>query len=434
MTLDEIRKTTEAGREVTVAPGVVARGNGFQISFAYKGRRRKETLLLALTGPNLRYAIDTRSAIVRQIQLTGTFDYYAFFPNGNNAHVYGAVVCKQTVKEALEEYLTDVEGKVAFSTWDDYRKSIRYQLTPAFGAIRLVDLTTAHLQDWVNSRKSGSKRTRNALTPLSEVLEQATRTGVLPKNPRSDVVIKERAGTQELKPEELEDDCADDEENVDPFSLEEMATIIAHAAETPQLQNLIEFAFWTGMRTSELIALRWNRVDLDAGTVRVAMAKVRGKLKRPKTKAGRRTIKLLPGAHSALKRQQAITGKAGKAGKEVFLDPRHNEPWASDKPIRENFWRPLLKQAGIRYRKPYQTRHTFASMLLSAGENPMWVAAVMGHEDWGMIRKHYGRWIPDYNRNAGALAVAVWNAFQGVVPEVSQENPEESETRLIATG
>ncbi len=431
MTLDEIRKAVKAGQEVTVAPGVVARGNGFQISFTYKGRRRKETLLLALTAPNLRYSIDTRSAIVRQIQLTGTFDYTEFFPNGNNAHIYGAVVCKQTVKEALEEYLTDVEGKIAFSTWDDYRKSIRYQLTPALGAIRLVDLTTAHLQDWVNGRKSGSKRTRNVLSPLSEVLEQATRMGVLPKNPRSYVVIKDRMGTQELKPEELEDDSDDDEENVDPFTLEEMATILRHAADIPQLHNLIEFAFWTGMRTSELIALRWNRVDLDAGTVRVAMAKVRGKLKRPKTKAGRRTIVLLPAAHAALKRQKAITGKAGK---EVFLDPRHCEPWASDKPIRENFWRPLLKQAGIRYRKPYQTRHSYASMMLSAGENPLWVAAQMGHEDWGMIRKHYGRWIPDFDRDAGALAVAVWDAFRRAVPQASQETPETSESHLVATG
>ena len=53
------------------------------------------------------------------------------------------------------------------------------------------------------------------------------------------------------------------------------------------------------------------------------------------------------------------------------------------------------------YRYPYQTRHTYASTLLSAGENPMWVAQQMGHADWGMIRKVYGRWIPEVDPAAG---------------------------------
>jgi integrase len=56
----------------------------------------------------------------------------------------------------------------------------------------------------------------------------------------------------------------------------------------------------------------------------------------------------------------------------------------------------------VRYRYPYQTRHTYASMLLTAGEDPMWVARQMGHSDWGMIRKVYARWLPDINPNAGA--------------------------------
>ncbi|WP_231990347.1 hypothetical protein [Nitrosomonas ureae] len=48
----------------------------------------------------------------------------------------------------------------------------------------------------------------------------------------------------------------------------------------------------------------------------------------------------------------------------------------------------------MKYRTPYQTRHTFASMMLSSGEHYMWVAHQMGHKDWGMIIKVYGRWIP----------------------------------------
>ena len=77
----------------------------------------------------------------------------------------------------------------------------------------------------------------------------------------------------------------------------------------------------------------------------------------------------------------------------VFNDPTTDSQWKGDHIIRKRIWIPSLEAAKIEYRNPYQTRHTFASMLLSAGRNPLWVAQQMGHKDWGMIRKVYGRWI-----------------------------------------
>lgn len=53
-------------------------------------------------------------------------------------------------------------------------------------------------------------------------------------------------------------------------------------------------------------------------------------------------------------------------------------------------WQSVLRKAGVRYRNFYQRRHTYASLLLSAGENPMWMASQTGHADWGMIRKGSG--------------------------------------------
>lgn len=61
--------------------------------------------------------------------------------------------------------------------------------------------------------------------------------------------------------------------------------------------------------------------------------------------------------------------------------------------LRKYIWKPALTKAKIQYRYPYQCRHTYASMMLSSGANPLWVAKQMGHADWGMIRKVYGRWI-----------------------------------------
>jgi len=159
------------------------------------------------------------------------------------------------------------------------------------------------------------------------------------------------------------------------------------------------------MRTSELIALRWEDVDLIGRTVAVKRAKVRKKVKAPKTRAGRRLVTLLEPAWAALMAQRSHTQMAGS---ENFLNPRTSEVWLHDGPIRKTAWQPALKKAGVRYRYPYQTRHTFASTLLSAGEHPVWVSAMMGHKDWAMIIKVYGRWIPSIAPDAGQKVAALW--------------------------
>ncbi|MAF75996.1 MAG: hypothetical protein CMF17_09110 [Idiomarinaceae bacterium] len=77
----------------------------------------------------------------------------------------------------------------------------------------------------------------------------------------------------------------------------------------------------------------------------------------------------------------------------VFLDPRTMKRWKNDGVPRERFWKKVFINASVRYLKPYSCRHTYASTMLSNGANPMWVASQLGHKDWGMIRKVYGRWV-----------------------------------------
>jgi len=63
--------------------------------------------------------------------------------------------------------------------------------------------------------------------------------------------------------------------------------------------------------------------------------------------------------------------------------------------LRRTAWMPLLKRAGVRYRNPYQIRHTYASMMISQGENIMWLSKQMGHADAEVTLKKYARWIAD---------------------------------------
>lgn len=162
------------------------------------------------------------------------------------------------------------------------------------------------------------------------------------------------------------------------------------------------------MRTSELVALDWGDIDWIRNEVHVSRAMTqdaKGKAEVTKTISGKRSIKLLGPALDALTAQKTFTFLAGL---EVFQNPRTSERWTGDQPIRKTLWTHALKKAGVRYRRPYQTRHTYASMMLSAGEHPMWVSKQMGHGDWTMIARVYGRWMPNADIYAGAKAERLW--------------------------
>ena len=163
----------------------------------------------------------------------------------------------------------------------------------------------------------------------------------------------------------------------DPFDIEEIEAIL-DACEREQERNMFQFAFCTGMRPSEYIAQQWPHVNFVMHQLEVAGAYVDGEAKSSaKTEAGLRKIDMRQGALDALKAQQAHTKLAGGL---IFLHPVHGEQWAGDKPIRER-WCRILLIAGVRYRNPYQTRHTYASNLLMPGANPLYVATQLGHVD-----------------------------------------------------
>lgn len=192
---------------------------------------------------------------------------------------------------------------------------------------------------------------------------------------------------------------------MDPFNPSEIQAILM-AAEA-EAKHLFQFAFYSGLRTSELMALQWEDVDWAKGTVDVRRALVRGRLKSPKTYAGRRTLLLLPPALEAIKAQRKLVSRKSKRSSLIFWNPNTGGHWSYDT-IRKA-WVNLLNKGQVRYRNPYQTRHTYASMMLSGGENIMWVANQMGHVDTQMVIKTYGKWIPDLSAVSGYRPLNDWN-------------------------
>jgi integrase len=131
----------------------------------------------------------------------------------------------------------------------------------------------------------------------------------------------------------------------------------------------------------------------------------------PKTAASNRSVKLSEEVIETLKDQKQYTYLQGQ---EIFHNPRTNKPWTGDKPIR-NQWTTILKRAGVTYRYPYQTRHTFATLAATAGENIGWISQQMGHTNAGFTYKTYAGWIDDDAPEAGNKFASILNSKSTII-------------------
>lgn len=71
--------------------------------------------------------------------------------------------------------------------------------------------------------------------------------------------------------------------------------------------------------------------------------------------------------------------------------------------LRKRTWYPALKEAGLRRRTMYEARHTFATLMLSTGENPNWISRMMGHTSVEMLFKKYNGYIPNLTHQDGSV-------------------------------
>jgi len=367
-----------------------------EIDFYFQGRRCRERIKLKPSPANLKRAAQHRAAILDAIE-KGTFDYAVTFPESKRAPQLTTLPSPAiTITNYLDAWLERRRANLKASTMAGYTKVINGHLIPAFGPRALASIKRIDIKTWAAGLSAGNKSIANILSVFRAALQEAFEDELIDSNPLSGWVYRKAEPPKE----------ADD---VDPFTQEEQAAIVAKLE--GQGRNLIQFAFWTGLRTSELVAITWADVDWRRGTIQIRRAQTQAARKTgpetTKTRAGLREVKMLPPALDAIERQKAWTLLKGE---EVFQNPRTLERWTGDQPIRKTLWTHALKRAEVRYRNPYQTRHTYASMMLSAGEHPMWVAQQMGHADWGMIRRIYGKWIPDADTQAGSRAVAMFSS------------------------
>ena len=154
-------------------------------------------------------------------------------------------------------------------------------------------------------------------------------------------------------------------------------------------------------------------VDAVRSVLRIRLGRYRGKEGPPKTASSVRDLDLLPAVVGALKAQKAQQAaerlKAGRGAPEAGQDYVFTGPAGgllNVNALRDRVWYPTLLKATLSRRTMYQTRHTFASNALAAGEAPSWVAAMLGHASPEMLFSVYARFIPNRTRRDGSAFVS----------------------------
>ena len=153
------------------------------------------------------------------------------------------------------------------------------------------------------------------------------------------------------------------------------------------------------MRAGEIDGLNWSDYKLHMKPnpkIHINKAYVYGKEGKTKTKKSKRFIDCIEFVVEALEKQRKLTGK----GNCIFLT-KDGDRMTPDH-FRKVVWIPALEKAGFEYRPSIQTRHTFATLMLSAGEDIGWVQNMLGHSSLQMIFTRYYAWIPKKTRQDGS--------------------------------
>lgn len=434
------------GSTTAIPEGISIRSRkGVQIDFMYQGIRRTETLRGTPTVAHVLKACEKRRRVNQSIGL-GLFIYEDEFPNSRqvaNPKNLENIQLVPTIGEALDTWLAVVKNTVGINAHIDYTKDIKGQLKLIPLHVLQIDLAKSGLQQsdflstlpadlltvqgicnlrnwYLEHRGVSVKRLMNILIPLRgtmAMLAEDPHQSAISENPfdrvrplkRNQILVEPSSLilTNSAGPAlSMEQVAQFKEDNVrpDPFTPEEIAAFLPHMS--APIVNLVKFWISTGLRTGELIALQWGDIDLKGGKICIRHAVSRGVYKQPKS-GEIRWVKMGPQAKEAL---QAQFDLGGQTGEYVFPNPFTNRRWADESKICSRF-KAALALAGVRYRRPYHCRHTYASTQLSLGESVLFVAEQLGHRNCAMVLRHYARWIPSVDIMAG-LRGAVANPIK----------------------
>jgi integrase len=291
-----------------------------------------------------------------------------------------------TAEKYLNMWLTDsIEGRFSRATYDAAKRDIHFHIVPVLGRRKLKKLSRDDIRALYRIKRDEghSNRTLEYIhTTLRWALKDAKNDGKIAHNP-----------TDGVKPYKTLEGAAKESKALNP---KQVATLLSKASGS-RYEALYIVALHMGLRRGEILALRWDDLNLDAGTLSVKRSlDVDGTFKAPKNPASRRTLKLTVGALEALKAHRVRQNEARLVAGAGWEDHNLVFPNTIGKPMNAgNFYRrafqPLLERAGLANKgfTFHSLRHTFATTLADKGIHPAAAQKMLGHSDVRMTLKIY---------------------------------------------
>ncbi len=375
------------------------------VSFQFRGKRCREYVGLSDSRENRR----ATQKLLREIELelaTGRFDYVSRFPQSGNLERLG-LTASPSAAPALAEFGKQwieerrAAGRITDATAYDYELLFGAHVLSSEIANEPLDaIHDGHINALIGTLRSkpgvhkgsalGPRRINMVRGLLHAIFVTAQRRKVVSDNPVAYVEkLRERKSA------------------VDPLTLEEVRSLLSVA--TGQEHAIFTVLIFAGLRPSELLALRRQDISFERGVIIVARNLTRFGEGLPKTSYSEREVDMLALVRAVLTEQQV---RVGLKSTSVFCDSGGLP--LSLKEVRSAWFR-LLRLARLRERPLYQCRHTHATLLLSEGLNPLYVAHQMGHSTVAMIVRHYARWTRKPDRS-DAERVERSLAAAGLVP------------------
>jgi integrase len=275
---------------------------------------------------------------------------------------------KLTLSHALDQWLENMEGTVSKRTYVNRESLVRIHIKPHVGSVRLCKLTGEHLR--VFYREKLHTLSPATVARLHDVIKKAcneqVRARTLRHNPTAGVTPPRTHHSRDMT-----------------ILTQQQVKLLLETVRGSRYEVIIVLGATCALRVGEALSLRWEDVDLTAGTLSIRHTLWRGKLYAPKTAESRRTLKLPQRALDCL------LSVSNEASEGYLLSTCNGTPVAA-----ENFWRwgwkPALRKAGLDESLHYHDlRHGAASLLLNQSVPLPVVSKFLGHADPSVTMRIY---------------------------------------------
>jgi integrase len=302
---------------------------------------------------------------------------------------------RQTLGQYLETWLETVKSQIRPSSWRRYSDLVRVHPIPALGKTVLSKLTAQQVQLFY------TRKVNSGLSPttvhhihgmLHRALKDALRLGLVQRN------VTEMVNAPRREHHEM------------ATLSEEQSRQLLDAVAGDRFEALYVLALTTGMRQGELLALRWQDVDLEGATlqVRINVQEAGGKyiLAEPKTSYSRRRIALSQLAVAAVRahrieqnKERLALGAVWDTSLDLVFPNAIGGVMIPDNLAKRSFKRYLAK-AGLPPIRFHDLRHTAATLLLSRGINPKVLCEMLGHANISITLRVYAHVTPHMQQGA----------------------------------